>query len=233
MNKSHQPRILSDGIGDEISLFAIVRRSRVMVLLVSLFLQIALSPFFASFTILELLINLGLIVAVVFTVADTRPHLIVGLALGIPGFILLVVSSIIGKTEVGWCGYFLVLILYLYVIRLFMRRIFQAKKVTMDTIGMALCTYVLIGALWMLFYIPVSALDPEAFRFVSEHGPGDPSSALTYFSYVTLTTLGYGDIIPTSELARSLAILEALTGTLFLAVLISRLVGTYSSSRKD
>ena len=54
---------------------------------------------------------------------------------------------------------------------------------------------------------------------------------MTYFSYVTLTTLGYGDIVPISPLARSLAVLEALTGVLFLAVLISRLVGSYRSER--
>jgi voltage-gated potassium channel Kch len=98
---------------------------------------------------------------------------------------------------------------------------------------MALCTYVMIGALWMLFYIPINALDPEAFHFSRAFIDGNASESLTYFSYVTLTTLGYGDVYPVSPIARSFAILEALTGTLFLAVLISRLVGKYASSQSE
>jgi len=81
----------------------------------------------------------------------------------------------------------------------------------------------------MLFYAPLAAYDPDAFtRPIVQEG-SDAGVTLTYFSYVTLTTLGYGDISPVSPWARMLAILEALTGTLFLAVLISRLVGTYRS----
>jgi len=233
MANSQEDQYLRTGADTSLSFFDLVKRSRVLVLLVALFLQIALSPFFYLFPFFELLISLGLIVAAVFTVADSRRHLTVGLALGIPGFLLLSISKAMELIELAWVGYVLVLVLYLFVIRLFMQKIFRAKEVTRDIIGMALCTYVLLGALWMLFYIPVAAWDPDAFRFVTEHTTRDLSPALTYFSYVTLTTLGYGDIIPTSELARSLAILEAMTGTLFLAVLISRLVGTYSSNRKN
>lgn len=232
MAESQKDQYLSAGAESGFSFFDLVKRSRVLVLLGALLLQIALSPFFSSLPNMELLINLGLIVAAVFTVADSSKHMKRGLVLGLPGFLLLLAGNIWGIQELSWAGYFLVLLLYLFVIKLFMQKIFSAPEVTLDIIGMALCTYVLLGALWMLFYIPVAAFDPDAFRFVAEHNTGNLSPSLTYFSYVTLTTLGYGDITPLSELARSLAILEAITGTLFLAVLISRLVGSYSSSRR-
>jgi len=90
---------------------------------------------------------------------------------------------------------------------------------------------VLIGSIFTIFYVPVVVFDPQAFSQPIIQNSSSPGSILTYFSFVTLTTLGYGDISPVSPIARSIAILEALTGTLFLAVLISRLVG--ASMRKN
>jgi hypothetical protein len=57
-------------------------------------------------------------------------------------------------------------------------------------------------------------------------GKGEPTAVL-YFSFATLTTLGYGDIVPVSAIARTLATLEAITGQLYLAVLVARLVGLH------
>lgn len=220
----------SDAAG---SFFHLVKRSRVLVLLLALLAQIALSPWMDQFPLMDALLNLGLILAAIYTVADQSRHLKWGLALGVPAVVLLLLGRILEMPSLQWAGYLFALMLYLMVIRLFLFQIFRAPEVTLDTIGMALCTYVLLGALWMLFYTPILTLDPEAFAFNTAVVPGAEGKTLTYFSYVTLTTLGYGDIVPVSDLARSLAILEALTGTLFLAVLISRLVGKYRSSTKS
>ncbi len=153
-----------------------------------------------------------------------------GTLLGVPSLILMVVTYKTQNAILDWMAFFFILALYLYIIRLMLIRIFNAKVITINTIGVALCTYVLIGSVWVLFYTPVVAMNPNAFSIPIETGHG-VFHTLTYFSYVTLCTLGYGDISPVSNLARNLAVLEALTGTLFLAVLISRLVGSYVSKR--
>lgn len=221
----HAPADSSDRGGQ-----AVVPRSRTLVLLGALFAQIALNPFISDLPLLGLAVQVGLVLAAVYVTADSKHHLCQGLALGLPALVAYLMLQVTGHQVLGWAAYAFALLLYLLVIRIMLARIFRAPVVTLDVIGMALCTYVLLGSLWTLFYLPVHNLDPGAFRDLATDGGGSATASLTYFSYVTLTTLGYGDIVPVSEVARSLAILEALTGTLFLAVLISRLVGAYSRS---
>jgi hypothetical protein len=101
-----------------------------------------------------------------------------------------------------------------------------------ERIEAALATYLLLGFIWSQAYAILHLVEPGAFRFPEEAVPVDPRSLVLasqhrflYFSFVTLTTLGYGDITPVMPLARSLAVLEAVAGQLFLAVTIARLVG--------
>jgi voltage-gated potassium channel len=91
----------------------------------------------------------------------------------------------------------------------------------------------LIGLIWTSFYLLLVMIDPQALK-----GLPDPSSHdvrilstlymdLIYFSYVTLSTLGYGDITPVSRAAQSLAYLEAISGVMYVAVLVAAMVGSY------
>lgn len=86
----------------------------------------------------------------------------------------------------------------------------------------AVSVYLLLGLIWARFYQVVELLSPGAFRV--PEGESLSSATLTYFSFVTLATLGYGDISPVNLVARDLAILEAIMGQLYLVILISRLV---------
>lgn len=113
--------------------------------------------------------------------------------------------------------------------------ILGARALTNQLIFAALCMYLLMGLLWSFIYTLLFAIDPESIRLASaidwEESPGDVFSEMYYFSFVTLTTLGYGDILPVSQLARSLATMEAILGQLYLAVVIASLVGIQISSR--
>jgi hypothetical protein len=92
--------------------------------------------------------------------------------------------------------------------------------------------YLLLGMVWAQAYVLVAQITPDAFQFpVAEHSERHIGGFKAfYFSFSTLTTAGFGDITPVSKVARTLAIMEAVTGNLYLAILISRLVGRYSSS---
>ena len=107
----------------------------------------------------------------------------------------------------------------------------QARELR-ERIEAALATYLLLGFLWAGAYSVLFLLQAGSFRLPADAFPSDPSSlrrasdyGFLYFSFVTLTTLGYGDITPAAPLARALAALEAVVGQLFLAVTIARLVG--------
>jgi hypothetical protein len=99
-------------------------------------------------------------------------------------------------------------------------------KVDSERIFGALSVYFLIGHACAIFYLAIEFLSPGSFNNISPFGQG-ASADLTYFSFVTLTTLGYGDITPLSLQARSFAALEAVTGVLYIATLVARLIGMY------
>ncbi len=110
-------------------------------------------------------------------------------------------------------------------ISIFILHIFSEIKVTFDTIQGGVSIYLLIGIFWTLIYGIIATINSESFDLtINENSMGFP---FLYFSFTTLTTLGYGDIVPKSEWAMVLSTLEALTGQIFLAVFIARLVGLH------
>jgi len=108
--------------------------------------------------------------------------------------------------------------------------VLRPGPITTRRIEGAISVYLLLGFTWAQAYELVWLWHPEA--FVGAVG-GQDSSPWTYYSFVTLTTMGYGDIMPVHPLARALAVLEALTGQLYLAILLARLVSLEIQSRRD
>jgi nucleoside permease NupC len=99
--------------------------------------------------------------------------------------------------------------------------------VTTQTVLGALCIYVLIGLVFANADYGVQLVSGNSFFAQSgHHGPAD----FAYFSYITMATVGYGDLTPAVGLPRTNAVLEALMGQIFLVVLVARLVGMYTPS---
>lgn len=127
----------------------------------------------------------------------------------------------------------LVYILMILILITFMvRRIFSEKLVTGDTIKGGISVYIMLGTWWQLIYVLLWTLDPNSFKCTAgEIGKTD----FFYFSITTMTTLGYGDILPVSYAAKVFSMLQALTGQVYIAVFVARLVGLHvagHSSRK-
>ena len=114
-------------------------------------------------------------------------------------------------------------------IYLILRDILYVNEVTVDIIRGGICVYFLIGFVWALLYGIVGSFDPQAFSQPLIEAESYGKSV--YFSFTTLTTLGYGDIIPVSPWAKMLTNLEAIVGQLYPAILISILVSDYLSQR--
>jgi len=110
------------------------------------------------------------------------------------------------------------------VIVVLVKSIFSGYRMTSDKIYAAVSAYLIIGILWSVLYLVIEDYDPEAFgRVMPQWGGSAPE--IIYFSFTTLSTLGYGDITPQTSVAQTAAYFEAITGQLFVAILIARLVG--------
>ena len=103
----------------------------------------------------------------------------------------------------------------------------MSKKttITQDTIKCGISVYILIGLLWSIFYLMINIINPESFTAITN------SNDYIYYSFVTLTTLGYGDISAQSNIAKSMSILEAVIGQLYLAIFVAQLIGMRIASR--
>jgi len=125
-----------------------------------------------------------------------------------------------------------------YAISIIVAHLFQRRDVSLNTIFGAIVAYLLVAVAFAILFELVLLEDPSAFSGIPQsvlgQGPklGD---TMIYFSLVCLTTMGLGDIIPVSSIARPLAVLEGVFGQLYLAVMIARLVGLHivSEGRQD
>ena len=104
---------------------------------------------------------------------------------------------------------------------------------TNDTVYGGICVYVLLGYCFALVFMLLQILIPGSFYFTHEAPVGIPQieSQLIYFSFSTLTTVGFGDITPLNPPAKSFAMIEAVVGPMFVDVFLARLVGIRTSSR--
>ncbi len=200
------------------------------VLLVSLLLLMALQPF--AEVAGGFLIRLGwasLLVASIASVASRRRLLIIGLILGVPAVGLLFVPGRVPTVAGG----FLAIATLAFICFVVLKRIFEHPVVTSATVSASLAVYLAFGVVWAKAYWLVEHFYPGPFTGLSGPGIVQVQRDLFYYSYVTLATLGYGDINPLSPEARSLAITEAVVGQLYLVVLVAGLVGLHLSQRRD
>lgn len=119
-----------------------------------------------------------------------------------------------------------------------LRAVLRQREVTSETISMSVSVYLLLGLTWGFLYSLIYMLEPHAFSFAATDvlttglpiGKQEPVfPVLIYFSLVTLTTIGYGDISPLTMKARYAAVAEGITGQFYLAILVARLVGMQMS----
>lgn len=125
--------------------------------------------------------------------------------------------------------------LVFFVIFALLARVARDEQITMNTVFGAVCGYFLLGLFWAFVYVGMEKAEPGTFSF-PEALDGDVSERLAeliYFSFVTITTLGYGDITPVRDVARSLVVLEAFIGQVYLVVLVARLVSLAYTARGD
>ena len=113
------------------------------------------------------------------------------------------------------------------------RQIAVGNDISLNRIVGAVCVYLLLGVMWSIAYNVLEYLQPDSFKGLTELVSPAWNPDWIYFSFVTITTLGYGDITPLTQTARSLAVAEAIVGQFYIAVLVAGLVSAYISSKRD
>lgn len=113
-----------------------------------------------------------------------------------------------------------------------MRQVAVGNDISLNRIIGAICIYLLLGVMWSIAYGIIEYLQPGSFRGLTEQDTTAWNRDWVYYSFVTLTTLGYGDITPVSQTARSFSLVEAVVGQFYLAVLVAGLVSAYISAKQ-
>ena len=180
----------------------------------------ALGP--AVQTVLAILVVFGALHAS----RGTDRRSVLELVLGIPFVAIAIVQTVFPHSIPAGVEGLVVLLFASYVARAVVVDLMRRQEVLTDTIFAAFCAYLLIAVAWSGAYVTLEALQPGSFR-MADGTLGLPPQGTMYFSLVTLTTLGYGDIAPATPIAQRLAALEAVAGVLYVAVVVSRLVAAY------
>ena len=206
-------------------------KERFLSLLIFIIAMIIIGPLVEEFVRLSILIDIlwsAILVSAIYAVSQKKRHILIAVLLALPmlGSIwskyfvqhkaLIVVGSLCGA------AFFLFTIIQMLIF------IYGHKEVTRDLIVGAAVVYLFMALMWTFIFVVVETLHPGSFNL-----PGGEDIEATrhflYHSFVTLTTLGYGDITPVTGLARSLCVLEAVIGQLYLVVQVAWLVGVHVS----
>ena len=113
------------------------------------------------------------------------------------------------------------------------QRVLFTGSIDLNKVIGAVCIFLLLGIIWAMLYLLVAGLAPASFNGLGSATWQDNFPHLAYFSFVSLTTLGYGDITPALPVARFLAYMEAVAGQLYIAIVIASLVGAHISVRQS
>lgn len=176
--------------------------------------------------------SVGVMLLGVLTVLQRRKACVVAAVLGVLATAAQGASFVYGTQHYLQLRLALLAAFLVFLAVVIVRDVLRAETVTWDKIQGALCAYLLFGLAWGLLYAWVGLRDPQAFSAAVDVA-GRSGEPMTYYSFVTLTTLGYGDITPVNQTARTLSWLEAAFGQIYLVVLVAHLVSRqlFHSSR--
>jgi hypothetical protein len=208
----------------------IIFRGRFLYLLVYILALIAIQPFdeaFSEFGILLDIIVSVILVSAIYAVSQKARQTIIGILLAVPLLLSIWIKQFL---KIEWLQIpetFLGIAFFGFIITLILKFIFNEDEIKGDLIAGAAAVYLLLAIAWAYAYRAIGVIQPGSFAIADAQNI--TQSLSLYFSFVTITTLGYGDIFPVTTAAKSCAILEAVVGQLYLVITIAWLVGVHVS----
>jgi hypothetical protein len=208
-------------------------KDRFLFLIVFMVALIVLGPFIQGFIGLRLFMDLFfsiIFVTAIYAASQKKHHIIIAVILLIPALLAVWTPDIPEHNILLTIGYLCGLVVFAFAVISILKYLFTEETVTRQTISAAVAVYLLLALMWSFIYRLIENLYPGSFA-VAQDKLVDAANIYLYFSLVTITTLGYGDITPVGSQAVSLAVLEAITGQIYLVVVVAWFVGLYVSRK--
>ena len=213
-----------------------VKNYNFFVLLAGLLLFLVLTPIAQSFAAgsvrLFILWSMSLTLLVqVWSMVEDSQLFKLGIVLTVVSFLLTGINQIYQFDVLKLVSLFIFSLFFSLALVIAAREVFSKNAITANTFAGAFCLYLLLGMIWSIWYMFIYQLQPMSFKGlegVIENGELE----FIYFSYITLTSLGYGDIVALTPIARALTYLEVLTGQFYMAILVGTLVGKHIANRE-
>jgi hypothetical protein len=208
-----------------------IARGNFLYLLFSLLLLLLLTPFFAATVIGTILVDIAfsaIFLSAVYAVSERKRLFTLTVILAVPLIVARWSNHLLQNDAFTLVIKILTLVFLVFTTYLMFAHVLKDEEVTANKICGALSVYLMIGVTWALLFGVIEGIHPQSFAIADVQGASSPENILfTYYSFVTLTTLGYGDITPLTPVARAFTFVEAVCGQIYLAVLIARLVGLH------
>jgi hypothetical protein len=160
-----------------------------------------------------------------------RNHLVASIIFIVLMLLMVVAGELIDRAGFSYLHLFIMLGFFIWMTWLAVRQVLFTGSITSNDIVGAICIYMLLGLIWAVIYLLLAQTTPGAFNGLPQASWLDNFSAAVYFSFVTITTLGYGDISPALPVARFFVIMEAIIGVFYMAILVASLIGVRMSAR--
>jgi len=206
-------------------------KGRFLYMLVLILMLIAIQPLdeaIGKYGILLDLITTAILVSSIYAIGQKRAHGVAGVLLAAPLLVSLWLAYFFKNTWLQMSGNACGIAFFTFIIVIILKFIFSRDEITRDLIAGAAVVYLITAITWTYVYRFIEMIQPGSFAIAQSQNLGDQSPFL-YYSFVTITTLGYGDIFPVTTAAKSCAILEAVTGQLYLVITVAWLVGVHIS----
>ncbi len=201
---------------------------RLTFMLWALVTVLVISPVCREFTTIKIILDIGftlVFISGVYAVVHSRILTLLTLVSAVPMLFFIWERLFPALPDMSLAGPLSAIFFSSIIIKVIYDQIKSASRVSVEMIHGGLTIYLLLGFAWAMLYKVLFFLNPASFSGIENVPADEILNVFLYFSFVTLSTLGYGDISPTIELSRSLAVLEAMTGQIYLVVVVAWLVG--------
>ncbi|WP_022942367.1 potassium channel family protein [Psychromonas hadalis] len=179
-----------------------------------------------AFTVISMLIG-------VWSLRSSRYAFNTVLGIVVATIIISAIIIILDRTDFEFIHLLLMLYFFIITLRLAAQQALFSGHVTHNSIVGSICIFLLLGLIWVMLYLLLAEFTPNAFAGLEPRSWQENFPDFIYFSFVTLTTLGFGDLLPISPLARFLVYMEAIVGVFYMAIVVSSLVGAGTSNIQE
>lgn len=216
---------------ENVSLKSYLFERRFLFLLILILIILIGAPFIEDYSRFHLVFDIiitVIFIAIIYAISHKKRYLILAIILAIPLIATMWTQNFVQHQAVSAAGKFFAILFFGFATINILQFIFKQKEVSKEVIFAAVVVYLMMAFMWSYAYGLLEHFEPGSFS-VPEGQLKDDRFLWIYYSFVTITTLGYGDMTPLTDRASGLAVFEAISGQIYLVVLVAWLVGMHVS----